>query len=78
MDAIGQKVQLISGAMNQECVGILLRMVAAGSVRVESSSPHMLHDFPDGNLVAVWLFVCYFFAFHRRTLANVGSAEAHF
>lgn len=41
MDGIEQKVQLINeeGAMNQECVDILSRVMAAGSVGEECSSP---------------------------------------
>lgn len=48
MDGIEQKVQLINkcggggeGGMNQECVDIVLRVMAAGSVREECSSPQM-------------------------------------
>lgn len=43
MDGIEQKVQLIKEgvALNQGCVDILLRVMAAGSVRVECSSPQM-------------------------------------
>lgn len=42
MDGIEQKVQLTGGgALNQECVDILLRVMAAGSVREECSSPQM-------------------------------------
>ncbi len=46
--------------MNQECVDILLKVMAAGSVREEFSSPQMPPRCSRGKLVAVWPFVWIF------------------